>query len=74
MCLKGKGPTVNMKNPLDNKESESENYDKACSDAYMLLKKFALSRQSTNNVIVVVVDIHYMCVSLISMEECFCMT
>ncbi|CAH1446774.1 unnamed protein product [Lactuca virosa] len=57
MCLKGKRPAANMKNPAESEESESENCDRACSDASMLLTKLALARRSTDNVSVVVVDL-----------------
>ncbi|XP_071715856.1 probable protein phosphatase 2C 24 [Rutidosis leptorrhynchoides] len=57
MCLKGKGPAARMKNSADNEESGSENWDKACSDASMLLTKLALARRSADNVSVVVIDL-----------------
>ncbi|KAI3733076.1 hypothetical protein L1987_64293 [Smallanthus sonchifolius] len=54
MCLKGKGAVNGMNNPI---EKESESWDKACSDASILLTKLALARRSTDNVTVVVVDL-----------------
>lgn len=63
MCLKGKGPTAKMKNPpereseSESEEPGSENWDKACSDASMLLTKLALARRSADNVSVVVIDL-----------------
>lgn len=57
MCLKGKRPAANVKNPAESEESGSENCDRACSDASMLLTKLALARRSTDNVSVVVVDL-----------------
>ncbi|KAI3760512.1 hypothetical protein L1987_50907 [Smallanthus sonchifolius] len=57
MCLKGKGRSANKKNPVENEEPVSENWDKACSDASMLLTKLALARRSSDNVSVVVIDL-----------------
>ncbi|KAI3806436.1 hypothetical protein L1987_22341 [Smallanthus sonchifolius] len=57
MCLKGKGPSANKKNMMENEEPASENWDKACSDASMLLMKLALARRSSDNVSVVVIDL-----------------
>lgn len=57
MCLKGKGPTTSMKNLVENEEVGAENWDKACSDASMLLTKLALARRSSDNVSVVVIDL-----------------
>lgn len=57
MCLKGKRPSSGMKNPVESEEATSENLDKACSDASMLLTKLALARRSTDNVSVVVIDL-----------------
>lgn len=58
MCLKGKSPAARMKIPAESEESPgSENWDKACSDASMLLTKLALARRSADNVSVVVIDL-----------------
>nr|XP_043636797.1 probable protein phosphatase 2C 24 [Erigeron canadensis] len=57
MCLKGKKPSTNMMNAVQNEEPGSENWDKACSDASMLLTKLALARRSADNVSVVVIDL-----------------
>ncbi|KAK9065845.1 hypothetical protein SSX86_015246 [Deinandra increscens subsp. villosa] len=58
MCLKGKGPPASMKTPVENNEEPgSEKWDKACSDASMLLTKLALARRSSDNVSVVVIDL-----------------
>ncbi|KAL6341178.1 hypothetical protein AAG906_032294 [Vitis piasezkii] len=54
MCLKGKVPegVEGAEN-----EGEGEAWDKACSDASMLLTKLALARHTADNVSVVVVDL-----------------
>ncbi|KAF5797211.1 putative protein-serine/threonine phosphatase [Helianthus annuus] len=57
MCLKGKGPSASLKNPIENEQAGSEKWDKACSDASMLLTKLALARRSSDNVSVVVIDL-----------------
>ncbi|KAI7732826.1 hypothetical protein M8C21_020226 [Ambrosia artemisiifolia] len=57
MCLKGKGPSASLKSKVENKEPGSEKWDKACSDASMLLTKLALARRSSDNVSVVVIDL-----------------
>ncbi|KAI3772296.1 hypothetical protein L6452_03478 [Arctium lappa] len=57
MCLKGNGPSTEMKNPPVSDVSDYENCDKACSDASLLLTKLALARRSMDNISVVVVDL-----------------
>ncbi|KAD6119791.1 hypothetical protein R6Q59_025797 [Mikania micrantha] len=55
MCLKGKGPSSAAM--AEREEPGSEKWDKACSDASMLLTKLALARRSSDNVSVVVIDL-----------------
>ncbi|XP_076898862.1 putative protein phosphatase 2C 24 [Bidens hawaiensis] len=57
MCLKGKGPPASMRGQGENEQAGSEKWDKACSDASMLLTKLALARRSSDNVSVVVIDL-----------------
>lgn len=57
LCLKGNGPSAEMKSPPNNEVSEYENCDRACSNAALLLTKLALARGSADNVSVVVVDL-----------------
>ncbi|KAF5804562.1 putative protein-serine/threonine phosphatase [Helianthus annuus] len=57
LCLKGNGPSAEMKSPPNNEVSEYENCDRACSNASLLLTKLALARGSADNVSVVVVDL-----------------
>lgn len=57
MCLKGNGPSAEMKSPPMNDASEYENCDRACLDASLLLTKLALARRTMDNVSVVVIDL-----------------
>ncbi|KAI7751265.1 hypothetical protein M8C21_021464 [Ambrosia artemisiifolia] len=57
LCLKGNGPSAEMRSPPTNEVSEYENCDRACSNASLLLTKLALARGSADNVSVVVVDL-----------------
>ncbi|PWA46493.1 Protein phosphatase 2C [Artemisia annua] len=57
MCLKGKKPAASITNLVEREEPGSENWDKPCSDAAMLLTKLALARRSADNVSVVVIDL-----------------
>lgn len=58
MCLRGKGPktAVTVDGELT-AVTGSENADKACSNASMLLTKLALARHSADNVSVVVINL-----------------
>ncbi|KAL8191608.1 hypothetical protein R6Q57_028339 [Mikania cordata] len=57
LCLKGNGPSTEMKSPPNNEVSDYENCDRVCSNAALLLTKLALARGSADNVSVVVVDL-----------------
>ncbi|CAH1432487.1 unnamed protein product [Lactuca virosa] len=57
MCLKGNGPSAEMKSPPMNDASEYENCNRACLDASLLLTKLALARRTMDNVSVVVIDL-----------------
>ncbi|XP_076920909.1 putative protein phosphatase 2C 24 [Bidens hawaiensis] len=57
LCLKGNGPSTEIKSPPNNEVPEYENCDQACLNASLLLTKLALARGSADNVSVVVVDL-----------------